>query len=85
MVVGGLAAEVGQSFSCDPASCDSFGDPVADLGRAVLKVIEVETTDDRAIAVDQHEEDIDTGVLLIEERAVALCEGLVELITAIGH
>src|SRR5690349_15364241 len=72
MVGCGLAAEACQSFGCDPLSCDLFGDPVADLGRTVLKVIDIETTDDRAIAVDEHEEDTDTGVLCIASHTLEL-------------
>lgn len=57
----------------------------ATRGRAIFKVIEVETADDRCIAIDEREEDTDTGCLLIETRTVVFGEGLVELITAIGH
>ena len=69
MVMGGLAAEVGQSLGCDPAACDWSGNPVADLGRAVVKVIEIEPTDDRPVAVHEHEEETDAGILLVKERA----------------
>ena len=49
-------------------SCDPFGDPVADLGSAIPKVVEVEPAHHRSIAVDEHEEDVRSIVLLFEKR-----------------
>ncbi len=84
MILRGPPAEVRQSPRCNAATRDSFGDPVADLGSAILNVIEVEPTDDRSIAVNEHEEDTDSSVLLFEKRAVALWKRLEKLIAPIG-
>ena len=64
-VIGcGLSTEVAQSLSRDSASGDLFGNPIANPGRAVLEVVEVEATDDRSVAVNEDVKGADAGVLL---------------------
>jgi PhnB protein len=83
--VPGPAAEFHNGLSRGSAPGRAFGDPVADPGSAVVKVIEVEATNDRSFAVDEHEEDADTSVLLVKQRLVMFSKIRVELVAAVGQ
>jgi hypothetical protein len=85
VITCGLAAELAQSSACDSASRDSLGNPVTNPGRAVPQVIEVEATNDRSVAVDEHVKDADAGVLLNKERIMMFRQRFIELIATIGN
>ena len=63
MISCGLSAEVAQSLSRDSAARNLFGNPIANPGRAVRKVVDVEAANDRSVAVNQDVKGADAGVL----------------------
>ena len=59
-------------------------DSVADLRCPVREVVRVEATEDRSLLVDEHVTDAHPGLLLGQQRAMALEEPLKKLVAAIG-
>jgi hypothetical protein len=66
------------------ASRDLLRDPVAESGRPVLEVVQVEPAQDRAVLGDEYVEGAGAGLLLGQQGTVPLGEPIVELITAVG-
>lgn len=59
-------------------------DPVAEGGRAVLEVVEVEPAQNRAIIGDEHVEGAGAGLLVSQHGAMPAGKLVEELVTAIG-
>ena len=73
----GLAAKLHHTFGRGSVPGRAFSDPVAHPGRGVVKAIEVETSDDRSVTVDEDEERGHAGILLIKQRLMILRESLI--------
>ena len=80
-----LSAKLHEGLARDSVSGRTFGDPVAHPGGAVVKVVEVETTDDRSVAINKDEERAHAGILLIKQRLMMLSESLIERVAAVGQ
>jgi hypothetical protein len=59
-------------------------DPISELGRAVLKIEQVEPAQHRAIVADEHMEDTGASVLFGQQGVELLGEVIEELIPPIG-
>ena len=68
----------------DAASGDVLRDPVAEFGRVVLDVDQIEPAQHGAVLTDEHVEGTDASVLLGQQGVVPLGEAVEELVAAVG-